>query len=207
MMISHYESSLHYDWDVYLPYVCAAYNSQIHTRSHLNPYEIVHGKKMSTPYKHPTVPSTFGNSHSVKQCNHAAFLQQYNNKAVDRKYKVGDFVYMNNQVWKKNQVKKFQQAWKGPYPFIEVCLQSPLCFSCHSIVIIHVNRVQLHYLHPRKLHPSSPPVKKKLGSPATPPPEPASAGISGKGSKVSSPNSPSAPVRPTIPFNLRRRHQ
>ncbi|KAJ8890818.1 hypothetical protein PR048_010327 [Dryococelus australis] len=49
---------------------------------------------------------------------------------------------------KMNQVKKFQQSWKGPYPVIEVCssvtikLQLPF-----RSVIVHRSRtrVQLHY--------------------------------------------------------------
>ncbi|KAJ8897137.1 hypothetical protein PR048_002483 [Dryococelus australis] len=80
---------------------------------------------------------------------YSAFLQQMAqyNKAVNRQYKVGDLLYLSNPVLEKNQVKKFQQAWKGPYPVIEVC--SPVTLKLqlpfHS-VIVHVNRVQLHYL-------------------------------------------------------------
>ncbi|KAJ8897752.1 hypothetical protein PR048_003102 [Dryococelus australis] len=138
-MISHYVSSQHDDYDVYLPYVCTAYNSQVHTSTQLSPYEVVHGMKMSTPYEHLTVPPTGGNSHvvqlarklcdvwkSVKQRNHAAFLQQaaqYNKKAVSRQYKVGDLVYLSNPVLIKES--------------ITLKLQLPFCS-----VIVHVNRVK-----------------------------------------------------------------
>ncbi|KAJ8890798.1 hypothetical protein PR048_010307 [Dryococelus australis] len=165
---------------------------------------------------------------SVNQCNHSAFLQQaeqYNKKAVNRQYKVGDLVYLSNPVLNKNQVKQFQQSWKGPYQVIEVCSQSPLSFSCpfHS-VIAHMNRVNPYTGpgtlpasptddqdrprgRPRKLPPVSPPVKKKPGPSATTAPDPASARTYRKAEKFSPTNSPSTPVRPSIPYNLCRHHQ
>ncbi|KAJ8878886.1 hypothetical protein PR048_019485 [Dryococelus australis] len=189
-MISHYVSSKHDYWDVYLPYVCAAYNSQVHTSTQLSPYE-VHGMKMSTPYEHLTLPPAVSNSHvvevarkfhyvwkSVKQGNSSTFLHQtaqYNKKAVNSQYKVGDLVYLKNPVLKKNQVqKKFQQSWKGPYPVIEVC--SPVTLKLHlpfRSVIVHVNRMK-QYTGPATLpasatddqdHPRRRPCKLPPGSP------------------------------------------
>ncbi|KAJ8877151.1 hypothetical protein PR048_021604 [Dryococelus australis] len=180
-----------------LLHVKKTYNSQVHTSTQLNPYEVVHGMKMSTPYEHLTVPSAVGNSHvvelarklcnvwkSVKQHNHAAFLQQaaqYNKKAVNGQYKVGDHVYLSNPELKKSQVKKFQQDWKGPYLVIEIVLAGD-----------HVNCLQ-----PRL-------VKKKTGPSATTIPDPTSARTYRKAAKVSPPNSPSTPP---IPYNLCCHHQ
>ncbi|KAJ8873893.1 hypothetical protein PR048_024729 [Dryococelus australis] len=241
-MISHYVSSRHDDWDVYLLYVCAYFTFVQHTiaNTQLSRYEVVHGMKMSTPYEHLIVPPAVGNDHagelarklrdvwkSVKQRNHSAFLQQaaqYNRKAVNRQYKVGDLVYRSNPVLKKTQVKKFQQDWKGPYPVIEVCLSVTLKLQLSFCsVSVHVNRVKPYTGpatlpasatddqdrsrgRPCKLPPASPPVKKKPGPSATTTPDPASARTHRKIAKFSPPNSPSTPVRPPIPYNLHR-HQ
>ncbi|KAJ8873385.1 hypothetical protein PR048_027021 [Dryococelus australis] len=127
----------HDNWDLYLLYVCAAYNSQVHTSTQMSPYEVLHGMKMSTSYEDLTVPPAAGNSRVVelarklhdvwksgKQRNHATFLQQavkYNKKVVHRQYKVSDLVYLSNPVCSPVTLK----------------LQLPFCS-----IIIHVNRVK-----------------------------------------------------------------
>ncbi|KAJ8890913.1 hypothetical protein PR048_010422 [Dryococelus australis] len=209
-MLSYYVSSRHDDWDVYLPY----HTIGKFTRTQLSPCEVVHGLKKSTPYEHLTVPPAVGNSHvvelarklcdvwkSVKQHNHAAFLQQaahYNKKAVNRQYKVGDIVYLSDSALKKNQVKKYQQAWKGLYP--------PYTGPA-TLPASETDDQDRPCSRPHKLPPASPPIKKKPGPSATTTPDPASAHTHRKAAKVSPPNSPSTPVRPPIPYSLFCHHQ
>ncbi|KAJ8897720.1 hypothetical protein PR048_003070 [Dryococelus australis] len=168
---------------------------------------------MSTPYEHLTVHPAVGNSHvvelarklrdvwnSVKQRNHSVFLQQaaqYNKKAVNKQYKVGDLVYLNNPVLKKNQVKKFQQVWKGPFPVIEVQLHyQPLQLKINIVPVGN----HLSCLQPRLQSRRSQDLQiRRL--------QILPRHTYRKAAKFSPPNSPSTPMRPPIPYNLRRRHQ
>jgi transposase InsO family protein len=119
------------NWTEILDYIVCAYNSRRHSSTQMSPYEVVYGRKMSSPFELASARKYVSNEHvqelsrklqriwaTVKNNNHEAFLQQakqHDKRAKHHDIKVGDMVYLRKVVIKQGLNKKLSVNWIGPY--------------------------------------------------------------------------------------------
>lgn len=121
-MLSHYVNQQGTDWDTYLPYVLAAYNSQTHDSTGLTPYEIVYGRKMPSPFE-IIKPRKGKNGEAVRRfakTMHEVWQRviKANTRALERQeqstkhaslpeYRIGQWVMLSTPYIPKGKTKKF----------------------------------------------------------------------------------------------------
>lgn len=161
-MLSHYLNKNQSDWDELLPMVTMAYNSQVHESTGFTPYEMVHGKKMRTPLESDLTITENTDiytdyvedlraklreiSEMSKECQtqvRSTQKQQYDKKAVETNYTVGQMVYLHVPQIKRGTVKKLSRLWKGPYKVVEVVSNLNVVLRIRGKnVKVHVNRIK-----------------------------------------------------------------
>jgi hypothetical protein len=164
-IMSHYVNCSSSDWDEWVDYAVTAYNTSWHSSVKFSPHEIVYGRKMRGPFDCALRdPSILGNPYVSRlnerlrvmweKCrSNSRKAQKMQAQAAkptvrQRKYKVGDFVYLSDPAVKVGGVKKFHKPWKGPYQVIQVLPPSNLKLQLqHRSVIVHQNRVKPHPTH------------------------------------------------------------
>ncbi|KAI7811653.1 hypothetical protein IRJ41_008241 [Triplophysa rosa] len=131
------------NWDEHLPLLTAAYRSSQHAVTGFTPNRLMLGREVYQPQDlwsgvaeqrsgSVEVPDFLYNLekglrdiHDVaREHLHAAQQRQkkiYDLRAQERKYIVGDLVYMRDSTKKKGQSPKLQPPWKGPFVISACC--------------------------------------------------------------------------------------
>ena len=170
-MMMHFVQKDAREWDAFVPYVIAAYNSSTQASTLFSPYELFFGRQprlildnmINKPgpkyrgagdYKaevtekiYLTHQLAYKNSEKARE----AQKDYYDKKAKYRQFTVGDLVYKSNDGEKsrklrKGESRKFLLPWKGPYEIVqklsEVNVKIKNLENGH-VEIIHVNRLKL----------------------------------------------------------------
>lgn len=157
-MLSYYVNQQGNDWDTYLPYILAAYNSKTHSGTGYSPYETVFGRKMPSPFD-IVKPRQGKNGEAVRRFARTIRevwqrVLKANTKALERQeqstrhaslpeYRVGQWVLLSTPYIPKGKTKKFVTRYQGPYQVIErtsavnVKLQLPT-----RTTIVHISRIK-----------------------------------------------------------------
>ena len=96
------------NWDLYLPFLTAAYRSTVHPSTGFSPNFMMFGREVILP-----VDMLFPNKNSqqrLETCEYVSELCDYDIHIADHKYSVGDLVYK-----KKFVRKKLDVLWVGPF--------------------------------------------------------------------------------------------
>lgn len=161
-MLSHFVNRHQTNWDEYLPYVTMAYNSQVHESTGYSPYELVFGRRMEVPKEadltitddkdifdnhiealREKLKTAYEATASQKAKARGRNERQYNEKATEVKYEVGQYVLLHVPSIGRHRVKKLSRLWKGPYQIVRV--NSPLNVVLRirkREVVVHVNRIK-----------------------------------------------------------------
>lgn len=177
-IISHYVNSRHSDWNEWLPYAVAAYNSSEHSSTGHTPHQVIFGHPMRSPFERVEGKSQGQNEDYVADLseklrkmwdlcrkNHIRAqrrqARQHDKNAKDIKYRCGQWVYLKNSLAKVGQAKKFRKPWIGPFEIIEVLppvnvvLQLP-----NRTLLVHNNRLKPHP-GSAVTFPSHPPMRRR----------------------------------------------
>jgi len=129
-MLTPYLTKDQTDWDLYLPNVCFAYRSSTHISTQESPFQLLYGREPNFPsdvslntlklnadevdlltrlknYR-DLIPKRL----EVAQANQKKY---YDNKHKYIEFKVGDIVWLHEEVFEKNTSAKLSFKWKGPY--------------------------------------------------------------------------------------------
>ena len=165
--LRHYISVNQTNWDVWLPTAIFSYNTTVHSSTKFTPYELVYGRKPEIPSA-LTAPVEFRYTYDdyveelklklreAHECARKNLIESkeinkyyFDKKTEDVDYKVGDFVYLQNNQSKTRRCKKLSPGFTGPYEV--VALNPPVNISLKiknkrskkdEIVLVHVNRVK-----------------------------------------------------------------
>ena len=154
----------HSNWEDLLDPLLFAYRSSIHSSTKESPYYIVHGRDPNIPINKflEATPKTdkspsdyvgelvnrlrYSFQRVAEESGKARERQraQYNKRANENEYKVGDKVLLDIRVVKTGDSKKFTSKYKGPYRIIKVYANKTVDIADSSYVTqrVHVNRVK-----------------------------------------------------------------
>uniref|UniRef100_A0A0P4ZJF0 RNA-directed DNA polymerase n=2 Tax=Daphnia magna TaxID=35525 RepID=A0A0P4ZJF0_9CRUS len=157
----------HANWEEMLDDVLFAYRSSTHSSTLETPYYLVHGRDPNIPINEflDASPSTFksasdyvGNLNDrlrysfqrVREETEKARnrqREQYNKRAKEKKYVVGDKVLLDIRVVKDGDSRKFTSKYKGPYRVVKVYNNNTVDIADSSYVCqrTHVNRLKPLY--------------------------------------------------------------
>lgn len=161
-MLSHYVNKNQTDWDEYLPYVGMAINSQLHESTGYSPFEIVFGRKMSTPLESDLSISDnteIYNDHvehlrsKLRDMQHISRTKQgsarqsqkkqYDKRTKIRRYEAGQYVYLHTPQIGRHRVKKLAKLWTGPHQIISVLSELNVKLRIRNREsVVHVNRIK-----------------------------------------------------------------
>lgn len=163
--LKNYINEFQTDWDNWLNFAIFSYNTTVHTSTKFSPFELVFGNKARIPShltQDPIFKYTyddyideltlkFQKSHQLAKEN-LIKSKLYNKTIYDKKstqadFKVGDKVYLLNELSKPGQSKKLNPAYTGPYDIIEINSD----VNCRLLiknkkVKVHFNRLNEHLL-------------------------------------------------------------
>jgi hypothetical protein len=158
--LSHYVNVKNNDWDEWLDYAVAAYNSNIHSSTGFSPQEIVFGKPTITSFECGLIAGEVSEHHSIDELRvqlremwrkcarkdrqaQKKWQQVMKPKGKLWEYKEGDYVFLSDPCLKVGQMKKFHKPWKGSYQVLKVLSKSNLLLEfpfCN--LIMDRNRVK-----------------------------------------------------------------
>jgi transposase InsO family protein len=159
-ILSHYVNVKNNDWDEWLDYAVAAYNSNFHSSIGFSPHEIVFGEPPVAPFTCVESVNEEVEHHSVaglrerlefmwRKCfrndRRAQKKQREETKTKGKlwSYRAGDYVYLSDPCLKVGQVKKFHKPWKGPYQIMKVLSKCNLLLELpFRNLVVHRNRVK-----------------------------------------------------------------
>jgi hypothetical protein len=159
--------SQHGDWEEMLGDVCFAYHSSVHSSTQETPFFLLYGRDPNVPIHNllGAIPrSKFPASDFVslrmeslsiafqrtKEENSKAREQQrkqYNKRASELRYQVGDRVLLDVKVRTKEENKKFISKYRGPFRVSRVYTNETVDIMNNSFVSkrVHVNRLRPLY--------------------------------------------------------------
>ena len=153
------------DWDIQLPFCCAAYRSALHSTTGHTPNTMMLGRELPMP-KHmlQQVPEKWVSTHTYTQelekrmqdahqlaAKHikkhvSQYQRQYNKKSWQRVLKVNDWVWLNNFTKKSGLSPKLQVKWEDtPYritQFLSEVVVEMVKFGSKKTRIVHINKVK-----------------------------------------------------------------
>jgi len=134
-MTSRYLSDEQTDWDLYVPYMLAAYRFTIQNSAGDSPYFLMFGREPYSPLditlgadKQPEVSKhelvrNIAHAHELAKRNiqwaQGKQKEHYDSKRVLVEFKKGDLVLLHVPVVKPGRRKKFTPMWKGPFVVID----------------------------------------------------------------------------------------
>jgi predicted aspartyl protease len=127
------------DWDTYLPYVGFAYRSSVQATTEETPNMLMLGREVRCPLdlitEGPPDEQDLNTDYAEdlreklrgvhERARHAVKVNQrhqeknYNRKATEPGYSVGDFVWLNSPRIRKGISKKLTLPWEGPYLIVK----------------------------------------------------------------------------------------
>lgn len=168
----------HADWDIHLPFAVFSTNINENESTRYSPFELMFARQPRLPidaalnYQKPLhmidsddyaneVKTHFTMAlttiQKILDKAQGKYTDQYNKKAVEPNYKVGDLVLKDIRSCKRGLTTKLLPKYEGPFRIIEInypnvriqCLKNP-----KSLETLHVNRT-------RKFHVENDQIKKK----------------------------------------------
>jgi hypothetical protein len=154
----------HEDWEDLIDPLLFAYRNSIHSSSNETPYYIIHGRDANIPIneflgaipKTNISPSdyvgnlvnrlryTFQRVREESEKARERQREQYNKRAKENKYVVGDRVLLDIVVVQTGDSKKFTSKYKGPFRVIKTYNNKTVDIADNSYNIqrVHVNRLK-----------------------------------------------------------------
>ncbi|KZS20297.1 Uncharacterized protein APZ42_013090 [Daphnia magna] len=126
------------NWENMLNEVLFAYRSSVHSSTLETPYYLVQGNLADRlRYSFQRVREESGKARNRQR-------EQYNKRAKERKYVVGDRVLLDIRVVKEGDNRKFTFKYKGPYRVVKVYTNTTLDIEDNSYLCqrTHVNRLK-----------------------------------------------------------------
>ena len=158
------EDGQHINWEDLLGDVCFAYRSSVHSSTLESPYFLVHGRDPNIainnlleapPIVNPTPSDYVGNlmknleigfQRAIIENEKARQKQktQYDKKASEHRFQIGDRVLMDTKVVNKGDSRKFTSLYRGPYRVIRVYenYTVDICDASFKKQRVHVNRLK-----------------------------------------------------------------
>ena len=158
----------HADWEQRIDDVCYAYRASVHSSTNQTPHYLTYGAEVNTPISQilncePDILGTPTDYVSqlterlrvafqcAKEVNAKAREQQksqYDKRAKELDYHVGDNVLLDIKVVAKGDSKKFTPKYKGPYKVIKVYDNQTVDIAndVYEIQRVHVNRLKAIYV-------------------------------------------------------------
>ena len=165
-MMTNYINETHTDWDIIMPKIIFAHNTSVQASTLETPFYLLYLRDPKYPIEaeFSEEPRPFASTEEYKEemirrmrkahglakknTQEAQLRQkvQYDKKATERRFDIGDLVYMTEPVVPKGLSKKFRVKWKGPYRIVDQlgdCLYEILSPGENKSRRIHANRLKL----------------------------------------------------------------
>lgn len=150
------------NWDVWLPYVMMVYRSTPHSTTKYSPYYLLHGREMRLPtdWIREEIQQDLSEDDLVQEIKQRMKLAnqrvidstqqrkensklQYDLKAREKKFKIGDRVLLHQPLVRRGRSKKLVKPWVGPYTVIEINSDVNITIKKGKHVQkVHINRVK-----------------------------------------------------------------
>jgi len=149
------------DWDEWIPFAMFTYNTTPHTATGYTPFELLYGHQTDLPTALTKPPKPTYNyddyaqqlKERLRATNRLAREHvkdekikaklQYDKKAREIIFKVGDKVLINDETLRRGRSKKLESLWTRPYKIIEK--HSEVNYTVkksRKTTRIHVNRLK-----------------------------------------------------------------
>ena len=158
------KDGLHQNWEDLLGDVCFAYRSTVHESTLETPYFLVHGRdpnfKISNFLEPPLTLTPTASDYVANLVNRLRYSfqrareenekarkrqkEQYDKRAVNLQYKIGDRVLLDVRVVNEGDSRKFTSYFRGPYRVVKVFDNRTVEIADEKYVIqrVHVNRLK-----------------------------------------------------------------
>lgn len=166
-MLAHYVERSQRNWDQVLPYILLAYRMTDHSATGFSPHFLLYGRECVLPVdKFVKIDRPhYGENYVAEMLTRMKEVTQQvierNAKSIDtrnaysnrgrkeRKYELGDLVYVKNEASEEGVSRKLASRWLGPYRVTDVI--TPVTYrvqKTHSRLkmTVHANRLKKCYL-------------------------------------------------------------
>jgi transposase InsO family protein len=168
--MSHYINCNGTNWDVVVPFFLMAYRATPHSATKYSPYYLLHGREMILPgqedLKAKTPEDLQNLEHSRRLESLKSSLRQafdsvrlssrkaheknkrnFDQKVKQRKFEVGDIVYLFCPAKKSGTGNKFRKFWQGPFQIVGRLsdLNYRIVDKKGKESVVHVNRLKMSY--------------------------------------------------------------
>lgn len=155
IMLSKYSVEDRNAWDVCLPMVTYAINTNVNFSTKFSPYEIVYGKKPMLPFEFFLSPSEIVDKNKVRDIakyNIVSAQKEYSdkfNKNVNVKdFAAGRYCMLKRHMYNKNLSPKLQDQFTGPYKLVrqldDLHFKIKSCFPCKKkFKSVHVDQMKI----------------------------------------------------------------
>ena len=166
--LKHYINERQDDWDEFIPFAMYSFNSHTHTSTGYTPYELLFGKKPFIPnslIRKSTLRKFIDKPFNKNYDDYISDLkekiqisqklarenlikhkvkskQYYDNKINIHDYKIGDLVYIKNNLTKIGINKKLSPKFKGPYEIKKISGNNVYLKIRNKLVTYHVNNTK-----------------------------------------------------------------
>ena len=177
-MLSSYANSKHNDWDVYIPSCLFAYRNAVHASTKETPFFLMYLRNANMPIdltfttpvsQYMEVPDyvTLMKERICKVWKQAGLQlkyqqeqakDQYDKKAKDHNFKVGDQVMVSTPLTVKGHSAKLHRPFKGPYEVVKVTSTNLQIKKKRGKdpIVVHVNRCKLVPNEEKRVEPRYP---------------------------------------------------
>ena len=159
--LRHYINQDQTDWDEWIPYAMHTYNTTPHTATGYTPFELIYGRQAELPTALTKQPKPTYNYDDYAQelrerlraANRVArenikegkakAKTQYDKRAKETKFKVGEKVLLYDETLRRGRSKKLDAQWTGPYTVTEK--HSEVNYTIkrgRTTTRVHVNRLK-----------------------------------------------------------------
>lgn len=155
-MLSMYVNDKTNDWDDLLPFVQYAYNTSTHDVTKRTPFSLLFGFEATFPVDifAPTADTVAANIHDeykrvqlLTQEARESTRDRYNDRHTDRRFEVGDRVYVYDPRTKTGTSSKLSHHYYGPFEISQVC--GPVTYKIKKNMgrgrledVVHVSRLK-----------------------------------------------------------------
>lgn len=162
-MLSNYVRKDGTDWDKWLPLALMAYNATPHSATGYTPNYLVFGREIPKPSPFRTEPDfakidqedyigglserlqeAYREAREESQRCWSANAKQYNKRAREANFSMGQWVYLHCPAVPAGQAKKFYRPWKGPFRIMKVPspLNAEIELDRGLRKVVHFNRLK-----------------------------------------------------------------